>query len=88
MIGGESDQKLEGMPGGGGAYFAFLKVKRPDIAAKNPGAKPTEIAKLAGAEWRKLSEGEKAKWKAAAGGGSSGGSGTKAKVSGCSSKKK
>ena len=81
------------MPGGGGAYFAFLKEKRGEVLAKNPGKKVTEIAKLVGAEWRKLSEAEKAKWKARAGSGGGGsgekgGSGAKGKGSTSSSGKK
>jgi hypothetical protein len=85
-------EKVGRMPGGGGAYFAFLKAKRGDVVAKNPGMKVTDVAKLLGGEWRKLSDGEKAKWKAKAESGEGGsvgsGSGAKGKGGSGSSGKK
>ena len=67
------------MPGG---YFAFAASRRAEVSAKNPGKPAPELAKILGAEWRKLSDGEKAKWtaQAKAGSGSKGG-GTKGKKS-------
>ena len=60
--GGRSDRKEE-MPGG---YFAYAASRRADVSAKNPGKPAPELAKIMGAEWRKLSESEKAKWTAQA----------------------
>jgi hypothetical protein len=63
------------MPGG---YFAYAATRRAEVSAKNPGKPAPELAKIMGAEWRKLSEGEKAKWTAVAkAGGSASGSGSK-----------
>ena len=44
------------------AYIVFSSAKRAEMKAANPGAKVTEIAKLLGAEWSKLSPDEKAKY--------------------------
>ena len=44
------------------AYIVFSSAKRAEMKAANPGAKVTEIAKLLGAEWSKLSPEEKAKY--------------------------
>jgi hypothetical protein len=46
---------------GGSSYFAFQKEKRPEIVAKYPNLKVTEIAKKIGELWKNLSESEKAK---------------------------
>jgi len=42
------------------AYFLFTAERRAAVSAANPEAKITEIAKLLGAEWKALSEEEKA----------------------------
>uniref|UniRef100_A0A6C0LLC2 HMG box domain-containing protein n=1 Tax=viral metagenome TaxID=1070528 RepID=A0A6C0LLC2_9ZZZZ len=44
------------------AYIVFSSAKRAEMKAANPGAKVTDIAKLLGAEWSKLSPEEKAKY--------------------------
>jgi hypothetical protein len=49
------------------------------VSAQNPGKPAPELAKIMGAEWRKLSDGEKAKWTAQAKAGGSG-SGSKGGV--------
>jgi hypothetical protein len=58
------------------AYMLFCNAKRGEVKSKNPGVGVPQLGKLIGAEWRKLSEGEKEKWKAkaAAERGSEGGS--------------
>jgi hypothetical protein len=58
------------------AYMLFCNAKRAEVKGKNPGAGIPEQGKLLGEQWRKLSEGEKEKWKAkaAAERGSDGGS--------------
>jgi hypothetical protein len=57
-------------------YMVFCNAKRGELKSKNPGAGVPQLGKLLGAEWQKLSEGEKEKWKAkaVAAGGSEGGS--------------
>ncbi|KAF9089812.1 hypothetical protein BGX29_011855 [Mortierella sp. GBA35] len=41
------------------SYIFFTLMKRDDIKKKHPGFKPTEITKMLGEEWQKLSETEK-----------------------------
>merc|ERR1712176_448001 len=48
------------------AYFLFTASRRAALTAENPTMKITEIAKLMGAEWKELSENEKAPFMAAA----------------------
>ena len=48
------------------AYMLFSNSKRDEVKAKNPGAGVPQMGKLLGEQWRKLSEGEKDKWKAQA----------------------
>ena len=40
----------------------FVREERPTIVAKHPDAKFTEIGKILGSEWAKLSEAEKKKY--------------------------
>ena len=44
----------------GGAYGAYLSEKRPEFATACVGKKACEVSKMAGAEWKKLSEEQKA----------------------------
>ena len=81
VYGGEIRSEGGTMPGG---YFAFAASRRPEVSAKNPGKSAPELAKIMGAEWRKLSEGEKAKWTAQA---KAGGSKSESK-GGCATKGK
>ena len=69
-----SDQIGRRMPGG---YFAYAASRRAEVSAKNPGMAAPGLAKIMGAEWRKLSDSEKAKWtaQAKAGGSKSGSKG-------------
>ena len=71
---GRSDQIGSRMPGG---YFAYAASRRAEVSAKNPGMAAPGLAKIMGAEWRKLSDSEKAKWtaQAKAGGSKSGSKG-------------
>jgi hypothetical protein len=46
------------------SYMRFCKVARPNLVKSNPGKSVTEIASLLGAEWKKLPEAEKKKYKA------------------------
>jgi structure-specific recognition protein 1 len=58
---------------GGSSYFAFQKEKRPEVVAKYPNLKVTEVAKKLGELWKALSESEKQVYKelaAKSGGGS------------------
>ncbi|KAI7829652.1 high mobility group box domain-containing protein [Gamsiella multidivaricata] len=41
------------------SYIFFTLMKRDDIKKKHPEFKPTEITKMLGEEWQKLSEAEK-----------------------------
>jgi hypothetical protein len=41
-------------------YFQYLKEKRPQYKAEHPDAGPTDAAKALGAEWRALSDQDKA----------------------------
>ncbi|ORZ26285.1 high mobility group box domain-containing protein [Lobosporangium transversale] len=41
------------------SYIFFTLMKRDDIKKKHPEFKPTEITKMLGEEWQKLSESEK-----------------------------
>merc|ERR1711962_1800162 len=41
------------------AYFFFAGEVRPGIREENPDMKITEVAKLIGAQWRELEDGEK-----------------------------
>ncbi|KAI8353686.1 high mobility group box domain-containing protein [Mortierella sp. GBAus27b] len=41
------------------SYIFFTLMKRDDIKKKHPEFKPTEITKMLGEEWQKLSETEK-----------------------------
>lgn len=41
-------------------YMNFSKAKRAEVQAANPGMKITEISKVLGQEWSKLSDEEKA----------------------------
>jgi hypothetical protein len=52
---------------GGGPYFAFLKEKRPDVVAKYPNLKATEVAKKVGELWQNLSDAEKQHYREVAG---------------------
>jgi hypothetical protein len=71
--------------GKGGNFMAFLKVKRPDVVAKYPSLKPTEISKKVGELWRALSDAEKAEYKASPKSKADGGS---KKGCGCGSRSK
>ena len=44
-------------------YMNWCNAHRAEFKNKHPDAKPTELTALLGAEWRKLSDEEKAKWK-------------------------
>jgi hypothetical protein len=67
---------------GGSSYFAFVKVKRPEVVAKYPNLKVTEISKKLGELWKTLSEAEKQTYKelAAKNGGGGGGAPKKPKA--------
>jgi len=43
-------------------YMVYCMKNRKDIQAKNPNAKPTEISRILGANWNKLSADQKAKF--------------------------
>lgn len=43
-------------------YMLFSSATRPDVKASNPDATFGEIAKLVGAEWKKLSEKDQKVW--------------------------
>merc|ERR1712129_628781 len=47
-------------------YFLFTASRRAALTAENPAMKITQIAKLMGAEWKELSENDKAPFMAAA----------------------
>jgi hypothetical protein len=49
--------------GGGNPFIVFSGKHRDEIKKKNPEATFGEIGKLLGAKWKKLSDGEKAKYK-------------------------
>ena len=44
------------------AYAFFMKENRANIAAKNPGTTPRDLMKYIAADWKKLSDNEKAKY--------------------------
>merc|ERR1711862_261436 len=44
----------------GGAYGQFVNEKRPEFAKQCVGQKASAVAKLAGEEWKKISDVEKA----------------------------
>lgn len=48
------------------AYFLWLQENRESIKKANPNASVTEISKLAGVEWGKLSASDKKKYEDAA----------------------
>mmetsp|Transcript_32528 Transcript_32528/g.69254 ORF Transcript_32528/g.69254 Transcript_32528/m.69254 type:complete len:863 (+) Transcript_32528:183-2771(+) len=48
------------------AYMYFTSAKRGEVKAANPDASFGDIAKLVSEEWKKLGEGDKAKWNAKA----------------------
>lgn len=43
-------------------YMVYCMKNRKDVQAKNPNAKPTEISRILGAQWNKLSAEQKAKF--------------------------
>lgn len=43
-------------------YMVYCMKNRKDVQAKNPNAKPTEISRILGANWNKLSADQKAKF--------------------------
>lgn len=45
------------------AFIVFSNAHRDDVIAENPDASMTEVAKILGAMWRKLSDKEKAQYK-------------------------
>eukprot|EP01013_Petalomonas_cantuscygni_P032050 TRINITY_DN58460_c0_g1_i1.p2 TRINITY_DN58460_c0_g1~~TRINITY_DN58460_c0_g1_i1.p2 ORF type:complete len:110 (+),score=18.81 TRINITY_DN58460_c0_g1_i1:119-448(+) len=45
-------------------YMLFSQKRRPEILKGQPDLKVTEVAKLLGAEWRKMTSAEKAKFDA------------------------
>jgi hypothetical protein len=47
-------------------YISFCTARRPAVKAANPGAAPSEIVSLLAAEWRGLSEQQKAGYAAGA----------------------
>jgi hypothetical protein len=70
---------------GGSSYFAFVKEKRPEVVAKYPNLKVTEISKKLGEMWKSVSPAEKEAYKAIAA--KSSGSSSSSKKKGAASPK-
>lgn len=45
------------------SFFVFLKYRRPEIKQANPNFSVTEITKLLGAEWKKMTPEMRARYK-------------------------
>jgi hypothetical protein len=54
--------KAEGTGRKQSSYIKWSTQRRPAVKAAHPGASFGELGKLLGAEWKGLSEVEKAKW--------------------------
>jgi high mobility group protein B1 len=59
----KKEPKVAGEKKAPNAYMRFTTAKRPQVNKENPGIKITEVSKVIGAMWAKLSPAEKEAWK-------------------------